>query len=181
MLAHICIAAAKKGNLAAEVFFRSIAPQLAASTRFAQSLQPDPTRGPNAIPVALQRFDAFFDALACAVYFDRFGEVFDPSTHRLKHVYLSLAYSTPEATQAAERSRNMFTNFFNRYEEMVERFEADKIDEVIYGNTIAAPANTRASITIAHIFYGVFEVISLLTYAPFHVMLAPEEYEPDAV
>jgi len=175
LLAHICIAAARKGNLAANVFLRSIVPQLEASAAFAQSLQPDPAGGPNAIPVDSDRLDGFFDALACAVYFDRFGEVFDPSTHRLRHVYPGLVHDTSEATAGALRMREGFARFFDRYEAMAERFEADKVDEVVYANTIMAPAGIRASITIAHVFYGVFEVISLMTYSPLQLMMRAAE------
>ena len=175
LLAHICIAAARKGNLAADVFFRSIVPQPEASAGFAQSLQPDPAGGPNAIPVDSERFDGFFDALDCAVYFDRFGEVFDPSTHRLRHVYPGLVHDTSDATAGASRMRESFASFFDRYEAMAERFEADKVDEVVYANTIMAPAGIRASINIAHVFYGVFEVISLMTYSPFQLLMPAAE------
>jgi len=171
LLAHICIAAARRGNLAADIFLRSIVPQLEVSAGFAQSLQPDLAVGENAIPVDAGRFDGFFDALTCAVYFDRFGEVFDPSSHRLHHVYPGLVHGTSDATSNAIWMRDSFAHFFGRYEAMVERFEADKVDEVVYANTIMAPAGTRASITVAHVFYGVFEVISLMTYSPFQLTM----------
>lgn len=45
----------------------------------------------------------------------------------------------------------------------MEHFEADKIDEVVYSNAVMDPIGTEGSITIAHTFYGVFEVVSLLS------------------
>jgi hypothetical protein len=145
---------------------RSIAPQLKMSPGLAASLRPDPQRGRGAIPVDAVRFDAFFDALSCAIYFDRFKTPFDPSVHWLRHIYPSLHHDDPRANAAAKEARDTFSQFFGLHSGMVEKFEADRVDEVVYGHTLAAPAGNRASITIAHTFYGVFEVISLMTYDP---------------
>ena len=56
--------------------------------------------------------------------------------------------------------------------DVVESYEADRADEVVYGNQIVDPGGADASITIAHTFYGVFEVVSFLTRRPPSVPLA---------
>lgn len=46
---------------------------------------------------------------------------------------------------------------------MISHYEADRVDEAIYGHDIMDPGGPSASITIAHTFYGIFNVWSLLT------------------
>lgn len=171
LLCHICLHAARGQNLAAQVFMRSIVPQIVTSKSFANQFKADaPDGGSGAMyPVDVARFDSFFDALSCAVYFDRFKSQFDPNMHRIRHVYPSLVSADGTENEAAQRMRSGFASFFGRYAERVERFESDKIDEVVYGHEMMAPAENNASITIAHTFYGLFEVITLMTYSPWQI------------
>ncbi|WP_372784999.1 hypothetical protein [Phenylobacterium sp.] len=171
LLGHICLHAARGQNLAAQVFMRSIMPQITTSKSFAGQFRADaPDIGAGAMyPVDVARFDAFFDALSCAIYFDRFRTQFDPGMHRLRHAYPSLVSADGADNQMARQMRSSFSSFFQRYEDKVERFQSDKVDEVIYGHEMMAPAGTKASITIAHTFYGVFEVITLMTFSPWQI------------
>lgn len=89
--------------------------------------------------------------------------------HRMRHVYPSLLSADAAQNQMARQMRSGFATFFQRYEDEVERFESDKIDEFIYGHEMMAPAGKDASITIAHAFYGLFEVITLMTYSPWQI------------
>jgi hypothetical protein len=61
------------------------------------------------------------------------------------------------------RIESMIGDFFKEHQHRMEHYEADKIDEVVYSNKVIDPLGTEGSITIAHTFYGVFEVISLLS------------------
>lgn len=114
-------------------------------------------------PVDISRFDNFFDSLSHAVYFDKFGRRFDPVTHTIKHVYLSLSSDDDFHNAKAECLRSTMEVFFNNFIEQIEHFEADRLDEIVYANDIMAPGGADGSITIAHTFYGVFEVVSLMS------------------
>jgi len=55
--------------------------------------------------------------------------------------------------------------FYEQFSSFVES-NADQGDVVVYQNKIIDPAGPDASITIAHTFYSVFNVVSLLTRRP---------------
>ena len=61
------------------------------------------------------------------------------------------------------RIESMIGDFFKEHQLRMEHYEAEKIDEVVYSNKAIDPLGTEGSITIAHTFYGVFEVVSLLS------------------
>ena len=60
----------------------------------------------------------------------------------------------------------MMECFFKHNRTLIEHFEADHINDVVYSNDLLAPGGVDASITIAHSFYGVFEVVSLMSRKP---------------
>jgi len=169
LLAHICLNASRGENLAKQVFLRSIVPLLDRSPAFQKMINegaewlPD---GSRRYPVDVARFNNFFDSLSCAVFFDRFSRQFDSNTHILHHVYLSLTSEDLVDNQQVELASNMMEYFFRHHRALIEHFEADHINEVVYSNDILAPGGVDASITIAHSFYGVFEVVSLMTRKP---------------
>lgn len=171
LLAHICMHAAREENLAQKVFLRSIAPQIRESAGFKHlfSDRIPADGGRFYYPVDVSRFDKFFDALSCAIFFSRFKERFDASTHRLSHIYPTLVSNDLQENAYSQGAREQFKSFFDSYVDIVENFQADKIDEVVYGHVLVAPAGSNASITIAHTFYGVFEVITLITYEPWRL------------
>lgn len=166
LLSHICMNAALNNNLASQIFFRSIAPQLDRSKKFKDTL----IRGSQSLPsgarnytVDLVRFDNFFDHLVCAIYFDRYQTSFNPTQFEISHYYLSLTTQEPAELQRRAWLTSMLGDFFSNYQNLVEHYEADKIKEVVYQHKIIDPLSNNASITIAHTFYGVFEVVTLLT------------------
>jgi hypothetical protein len=166
LLAHICINAASEDNLAKKVFMRSIAPQLKRSEKFRQNLAIDSVKLPDGsvlYKTDVLRFDNFFDHLSYALYFDKFSEQFDESHFKVRHIYLDL--QTKDLIRQAERKFVIasYGKYFQEFDELITKYEADKIDEVIYQNKIIAPLNQQGSITIFHTFYGVFNVVSLLT------------------
>jgi hypothetical protein len=170
VLAQICMTAARGDNLAKERFLCSIAPQIRRYPKF-QALLVDGARsfeGATAYRVDMARFDAFFSALSCAVLFDRFGEVVDEDLFEICHLYPHLHSHEKDEMDEVRRYRSMFKEFFEEHASHIQHFEADKIDEVVYANSIAAPAGLKTSVTIVHVFYGVFEVISRLTNKPFN-------------
>ena len=169
LLAHISIHAARGDNLAKKVFVKSIEPQIGRRPAFRDLLTDESIRGGDgavAYRVDMARFDNFFDHLCHALYFDRYGSPFDDRTHTLGHCYFSLASSDPGERQRMAMLETMLGDFYHRCAAMIERYEADRLGEIVYQNKFIDPAGPAASITIAHTFYGVFEVASLLTRRP---------------
>ena len=145
---------------------KSIEPQLNRRPTFRGLLADDSIRGGDgavAYRVDTARFDNFFDHLCHALYFDRYGSPFDDRTHTLGHCYFSLASGDPGERQRVAMFKTMLGDFYNRFVAMTKLYEADRLDEIVYQNRFIDPAGAAASITIAHSFYGVFEVASLLT------------------
>lgn len=166
LLSHICMNAGLKDNLASQIFLRSIAPQLDRSKKFKDSLvngsQNLPSGG-RKYTVDLARFDNFFDHLASAIYFDRYKAPLDHIQHEISHCYLSLTTQDTLELQKRAFLTSMLGTFFSDYQSLVEHYEAAKINEVVYQHKIIDPLGKDASITIAHTFYGVFEVVTLLS------------------
>ncbi|NUB04638.1 hypothetical protein FW320_00305 [Azospirillum sp. Vi22] len=167
VLAQICMNAARADNAAKRSFLVSIEPQLKHSERFKRLLADGAQRLPNGsyrYPVNINRINNFFDSLCCAIFFDKYGSHFNSDTHEMQHVYANFHSDDREHNEQVELVFSSFNDFFEEFRERVEKFEADKIDEVIYSNRIFASDGKNLSITIAHTFFGVFEVISLLTH-----------------
>jgi hypothetical protein len=166
LLAHICMNAAGGENLPKPIFLRSISPFLHRNEAFRKTLAegsinlPDGTRK---YKVNTIRFDNFFDHLSCALYFDRYGEPLDDRKHKIHHCYLSLTTENSEEVRARGDLTSMLGHFYRNYQEVISKYEADKINESVYQNKIIDPVGKEASITIAHTFYGIFNVVSLLT------------------
>ena len=170
LLAHICLNAAAGENLAGQIFRRSVAPQLTRSEAFKSLLaygSIDLANGARKYKVDTIRFDNFFDHLSCAIYFDRYGNPLDPARHAISHVYLSLSTSDPHELQCRNFLTMSLGHFYTGFQSSISNYEAAKLDESVYMNKIIDPAGNNASITIAHTFYGIFDVVSLLTQRAF--------------
>jgi hypothetical protein len=159
--------AAIENTVAKQRFIRSIAPHLYRSPGFHRLLRDGSVPlagGARKYKVDVARFDNFFDHLACAIYFDRYGVPLNRSAHRVQHVYLSLLDDDPEEQQRRKLLVMWLGHFYEDFQSMISSHQSGRInDESIYANKIIDPAGTHASITIAHTFYGVFDVVSLLT------------------
>lgn len=165
-LVQICLNAAKGDNLPKAIFMRSVVGALKRSPAFRAALNEGAEwleNGSRKYNVDTGRLDAFFDSLCCAIFFDRYGRKFDPRIHSMHHIYVSLTSDDIEQQASFDQARSMILSFFDTFADKVAHTEAAKIDEVVYANKIVAPLEAGASITIAHSFYGCFEVISLLT------------------
>lgn len=170
LLAHICINAGAGDNLPKSIFLRSIVPQLEFSENFRRSIVEGSASHPDggvAYRVDLDRFDSFFDSLCHALYFDRYGTPIDPSQHLISHEYLSLQTNDPISLLRRNLLTGFLDHFFEESDSMIRHYEADKLSEVIYQNKIIDPSRSGVgSITIAHTFYGIFNVVSLLSQRP---------------
>ncbi len=167
LLAHISMHAASENTIAKQRFMGSIAPHLHRSPAFHQVLREGSVGlpgGARQYKVDVRRFNSFFDHFACAIYYDRYGFPLDRASHEVQHVYLSLRTEDLE-----EQSRRKFIvmalgHFYEEFQSMIASHDAGRVsDESIYTNRIMDPAGAHGSITIAHTFYGVFDVVSLLS------------------
>ncbi|MBC7285012.1 hypothetical protein [Hoeflea sp.] len=166
VLVQICLNAAAGDNLAASIFKRSVIGALKRSPAFRAALNEGAEwleSGARRYQVDMARFDSFFDSLCSALFFERYGIRFEPDIHHINHLYLSFESKDPEYQPSREVARREVADLLQTLSDRVEHFEAAKIDEVVYQNKIVDPMGARASITIAHSFYGCFEVVSLLT------------------
>jgi hypothetical protein len=124
---------------------------------------PDPDGGVR-YRVDLKRFDSFFNSLCRALYFDRYGSPLDDSQYRISHEYFSLETEDLILILRRDMLDSSLKYFFENSEGMIRNYEADKLSEVIYQNKMIDPSGAGlGSITIAHTFYGIFNVVSLLT------------------
>jgi hypothetical protein len=157
-------------NLPKTIFLRSIVPQLEFNENFRKRISDRSVAHPSgavAYRIDLNRFNSFFDCLCHALYFDRYGSPIDPSQHLIWHEYLSLQTKNPIAVVRQNLLKEFLKYFFENSEWMIRNYEADKLSEVVYQNKIIDPSGSGVgSITIAHTFYGIFNVVSLLTQKP---------------
>lgn len=169
ILAHICLQAASGDNLPKKVFARSILPALKRSPGFLALMNSGAEwleGGARRYPTDLDRFDSWFDGLVHAIFFDRYGFPLSPDTHCVRHIYTTLQSDEPQHQLEVALMASITKQLFSDYSTIVSRFEAAKIDEFVYVNEIFDPGGSNASITIKHVFYGVFEAISMLTRPP---------------
>ena len=164
LLAHICMHAASENSIAKQRFRRSIEPHLVRRPAFHTLL----SEGSVALPggarkyrVDVERFDNFFDHLTCAIYFDRYAIPLNRAAHEMHHTYLSLSDDDPQEHMRRKLLVMSLGHFFENFQSAISAYEAGRVDdESIYMNKVIDPAGPEGSITIAHTFYGVFDVVS---------------------
>jgi hypothetical protein len=170
LLAQICIHAAEGENLPKQIFLTSIKPQLEFSDKFRRMIADGAERLPNgavAYRVNINRFDQFFDSLSRAVYFDRYGKPLDPIEYHVHHLYLSLRTEDNDYASLRGFTKQFMQYFAQHADWALKNYEAAKLSEVVYQHTIIDPTKSGlGSVTIAHTFYGIFNVVSLLTHKP---------------
>lgn len=166
VLAHICMNASWGDNLAKQIFRRSVEPQLERKPAFKAALSMDARTlpdGSRAYSVDTARLDHFFDHLVNAVYLDRYKIRLDRDARAIKHVYLSLATDDQAEIEARRMLLMSLGHLSASFTAFVKKYEAAKLTEPVYEYRLFDPLETAASVTFHHFFYGVFEVVSLLT------------------
>lgn len=166
LLAHICMNASKGPSLARDIFERSIVKQLQRSPKFHNTIADGSeqlTDGTGRYKVDLDRFDNFFDHLCWALYFDRYKEPFNDSTHSISHIYFTLTTDDSSELNLRGMLSKFLEHFRKNHLDQISHYEAAKASESVYANQIIDPMGNQGSITIIHTFYGIFEVASLLS------------------
>lgn len=174
VLAHICMNTSKNGNLAQEVFFRSIVPLLDRSPAFGAMVNEGAQwlkRGARRYKVDTERFDSFFDNLCSAIVYKNFEKPLDFGSVRVRHIYPNFHSDDKIYSKSTAGQSNWVKEFFDKNSEKVINFESDHISETVYAYKMIAPLGPFASITLAHSFYGFFNVVSMLTNLEFQKAL----------
>ena len=159
VLAHICMNASPS-NRAQEVFNKKISPQLSHNNgAFKKMLSENAVSLPNGsviYNVEIDRFDDFFTALSCGIIYKTCEQQL-PKNYSIGHLY---------------------SNFSSKDLKLVEEFEQlipDKPmkifnfgkpntqNERIYSVEVFGIREFKSNLTIVHLFYEKFKVVSLLT------------------
>jgi hypothetical protein len=162
VLAHICMNASPN-NRAREVYEKSVLPHLkfnngAFRKKIANEAVPL-SNGAVKYPVNVARFDDFFSALSCGIIYKSCGSPL-PENYEIRHIYHCFSEYNPirQAFNAVIR-----TFYFRKPTDIMEFGDPDTRNEEIYTVSVFGIPNFKSSITIAHKFYGVFKVTSMLT------------------
>jgi hypothetical protein len=145
---------------------RSALPQIERSFKFKDEIANGSKHfadGTGLYRVDVGRLDNFFHHLCWALYFDRYGQPFDESAHSISHTYFTLATDDPAELQLRRRLSGFIGHFRKEYINQITTFEAARVSESVYSNQIIDPIGNSGSITILHTFYGIFEVVSMLS------------------
>lgn len=163
VLAQICINASPS-NRAREVFIKKIVPQLefnngALRKKLAHGAVPL-VGGAVKYKVDVARLDEFFTALSCGIVFKTCGAAL-PANYEIRHVYTSLSKeSDPERQMIEKCIEDLYSN---EPLDFMEFGNPGAKNERVYTVKIFGMPEFKSSITIVHLFYGKFKVISLLT------------------
>ncbi len=163
VLAQICMNASPS-NRAREIFMKKVAPQLdfnngALRKKIASgSIQlPD---GSVKYPVDSQRLDEFFDALSFGIVFKACGSSL-PRNYTVNHMYCSLTSDHDPLLIQLEAETEKF--YSSKPLEFMEFGRPNTKNERIYTVEVFGIPNFKSSITLVHVFFGRFKVISMLT------------------
>lgn len=164
VLAQICMNASPS-NRAQEIFLKKIKPQLCHNNNsFSKLLLKDSKTLPDGnvlYSVDIERFDSFFTALSCGIIFKTCNKQL-PSDYFIHHQYSNFIN---------QDSFKQNLPVFREFEELISNEPITILDfgkpntnnERIYNVKVFGIPNFKSSITIVHLFYGTFKVISLLT------------------
>lgn len=163
VLAQICMNASPS-NRARDIFLKKVKPQLdfnngALRKKLAAgSIQlPD---GTVKYPVDTDRLNEFFDALSCGIVFESCGAAL-PDNYAIKHVYRSLINEQDHVISQIETDIEEF--YSGKPMEFMEFGKPNTNNERIYTVEVFGIPNFGSSITLVHVFFGKFKVISMLT------------------
>jgi len=164
VLAQICMNASPS-NRAREVFLKKIEPQLLHNDgAFKKMLSNGAVALPDGgvrYPVDLDRFDEFFTALSCGIIFKTCHEQL-PENYFIHHQYPNFS---------SENGGELGLRVLKEFEQLISGESIKALDfgkpntwnERIYSVKVFGMPSFKASITVVHLFYGRFKVVSFLT------------------
>jgi hypothetical protein len=168
VLAQICMNASPS-NQAREIFIEKIEPQLNFNNG---ALRKKLAKGAISLPngsvkyiVNTQRLDDFFTALSCGIIFKSCGSSL-PANYGISHVYCNLEEGTGDPIT---EFKNGIEGFYSGDPMDFMKFgKPNTNNESIYTVEIYGIHKFQSSITVVHLFFGKFKVITMLTdtYTP---------------
>lgn len=163
VLAQICMNSSPN-NRAREVWENKVVPQLefnngALRKRLAGGAV-KLTGGAVKYKVEIARLDEFFSALSCGIIKNTCKSSL-PRNYRISHIYHNFVGETDPMVQAMEAEIESF--YSGKPMDFMTFGEPGAKNENIYTVTIFGIPDYQSSITIVHLFYGVFRVTSMLT------------------
>jgi hypothetical protein len=163
VLAQICMNASPS-NRAREIFRKKVKPQLdynngALRKKLAARSVPL-ADGSVKYPVDAQRLDEFFTALSCGVIFKSCGASL-PENYSISHIYCNLiSDQDPVISQLEGEVEKLYSG---KPMDFMVFGKPNTNNEKIYTVEIFGVPDFGSSITVIHMFFGKFKVISMLT------------------
>lgn len=163
VLAQICMKTSPS-NQAREVFIEKVGPQLefnngALRKKLANGAI-NLSSGSVKYPVDTQRLDDFFTALSCGIIFKSCGASL-PTNYDISHVYCNLESGTDEPITEIENGIERF--YSGKPMDFMEFGKPNTQNESIYTVEIYGIPKFQSSITVVHVFFGKFKIITMLT------------------
>ncbi|WP_440092942.1 hypothetical protein ACTACL_02480 [Pseudomonas syringae] len=163
VLAQICMNASPN-NRAREVWEKKVVPQLpfnnnALRKRLAAGAVPL-ADGTVQYKVDIARLDEFFSALCCGIV-HKACKASLPKNYIISHIYHNLFGQADSRIQAIESEIEKF--YSGKPMDLMAFGEPGTKNENIYTTTIFGIPGYQSSITVVHLFFGVFKVTSMLT------------------
>ena len=163
VLAQICMNASPS-NRAREIFLKKVKPQLdfnngALRKKLAAGSVQLPG-GAVKYPIDTNRLNGFFDALSCGIVFKSCGSAL-PDNYSINHVYCSLYSEKDIMMSQIETDIEVF--YSGKPMDFMEFGKPNTVNERIYTVEVFGIPNFGSSITLVHVFFGKFKVISMLT------------------
>lgn len=163
VLAQICMNASPSNN-AREVFINKIVPQLdfnngALRKKLVAGAVPM-SNGAVKYKVDVSRLDDFFTALSCGLVVKTCDSSL-PADYTINHIYCNLTQETDFTLNQIEKS---LENFYSGKPMNILDFGRPNVkNEKIYTVELFGMPDFSSSITIVHLFFGKFKVISMLS------------------
>ncbi len=165
VLAQICMNASPS-NRATEIFLKKIKPQLSHSNGAFQKLLSKGSieldDGSVKYPVDSKRFDEFFTALSCGIVFKTVGDQV-PDNYVIHHQYPSLSSKYSDGEQGLKVFEEFQQLISGEPIKILDFGKLNTQNERIYTVKIHGMVGFKSSITIVHLFYGKFKVVSFLS------------------
>ena len=163
VLAHICMNASPS-NRAREVWKNKVVPQLGFNNGALRKML---AAGSVLLPggtikykVQMPRLDEFFSALSCGIV-HKTCKTSLPNGYRIGHLYHNFVGETDSVALAIESEIERF--YSGKPMDFLAFGEPGTKNENIYTATIFGVPGYRSSITVVHLFFGVFKVTTMLT------------------
>lgn len=162
VLAQICMHASP-ANRAREVWLTKVAPQLEFNGGKLRDMLAEgavQVEGGVAYPVRIERLDEFFTALSCGLIAASQKRSL-PANYSINHIYPSLATGGDSVSKALEQGIEEF--YTGKPLAVMEFGKPGLHNERIYTAEVFGLPDFEGSITIVHLFFGKFKVISMLS------------------